>query len=197
MALSNVACILAEKAAEGNILMIDWDLEAPGLHQFFHDKFTERSKKLNEYTEELFKYPGLIDLFEELESHIPNENCNSIIEAEKSAYDLIESIDFEKYVIKTDIPNLSLLKAGSFDDRYSFRINTFNWENLYKRSPYLFSSLAENLRRRYKYVLIDSRTGYTDISRICTTIMPQKLVIVFTPNRQNYGGVLEIVQRAI
>lgn len=198
MALSNVACILAEKALEGNnVLMIDWDLEAPGLHRFFHDKFTERTQKLNECTEELSNYPGLIDLFEELESLIPNGNCDSIEEAEKSAYDLIENVDLEKYVIKTDIPNLSLLKAGCFDDRYSNRINTFNWENLYKRSPYLFSSLAEKLRRCYKHILIDSRTGYTDISGICTTLMPQKLVIVFTPNRQNYGGVLEIVRRAI
>ena len=33
MALANVACLLAKGSAEP-VLMIDWDLEAPGLHHF-------------------------------------------------------------------------------------------------------------------------------------------------------------------
>ena len=37
MALANVACILA-KSQEGRVLIIDWDLEAPGLHRFFRRK---------------------------------------------------------------------------------------------------------------------------------------------------------------
>jgi hypothetical protein len=40
MALANCACILAAQQPEGDeVLMIDWDLEAPGLHRFFQNKF--------------------------------------------------------------------------------------------------------------------------------------------------------------
>lgn len=196
MALSNIACILADSQSKGEgVLMIDWDLEAPGLHRFFHDRFKERFADSNEFNQDFSKHLGLIDLFIELESRIPkigfgNEN------AEERANDVIESIDLTKFVIRTDIPNLSLLKAGCFDENYSTKVNTFNWEDLYNRLPYLFISFAEKLVREYKYVLIDSRTGYTDISGICTSLMPQKLVVVFTPNRQNYEGVEEIVKRA-
>jgi hypothetical protein len=40
-------------------------------------------------------------------------------------------------------------------------------------------------------VLIDSRTGLTDIRGICTMLMPEKLVVVFTPNRQSLTGVID------
>ena len=188
MALSNVACILADglsKSKGKNVLMIDWDLEAPGLHRYFHDKFNP----------EFLKQPGLIDLFIELESFIPKTGFG-IEEAEKKANDILKSIDLKKYVTETDIPHLSLLMAGSFDHDYPGRVNTFNWEDLYNRSPYLFILFAEKLVREYRYVLIDSRTGYTDISGICTSLMSEKLVVVFTPNRQNYTGITEIIKAA-
>ena len=35
MALSNLACLMAKEVREP-ILLIDWDLEAPGLHRFFY-----------------------------------------------------------------------------------------------------------------------------------------------------------------
>lgn len=197
MALSNVACILAEsQSKDKGVLMIDWDLEAPGLHRFFHDKFTRRFRVSNDPINEFNLNPGLIDLFLELESLAPKAYFDNIDEAEKSAIDILEKIDLEKFVIETDIPNLSLLKAGCFDKNYSKKVNTFNWENLYNRSPYLFSSFAEKLVREYKYVLIDSRTGHTDIGGICTALMPHKLVAVFVPNSQNYLGVQESVQQA-
>ena len=34
MALANVAVLLARRR-EGDVLVVDWDLEAPGLHRFF------------------------------------------------------------------------------------------------------------------------------------------------------------------
>jgi MinD superfamily P-loop ATPase len=43
MALANVACLLAEQlSADEHILMIDWDLEAPGLHRYFRDQLEPR-----------------------------------------------------------------------------------------------------------------------------------------------------------
>ena len=40
MALANIACILADEQKLKNgkgVLMIDWDLEAPGLHRYFRN----------------------------------------------------------------------------------------------------------------------------------------------------------------
>lgn len=48
----------------------------------------------------------------------------------------------------------------------------------------------------YRHVLIDSRTGFTDTSGICTMLMPEVLVVVFSPNRQGMG-VLELVREAM
>jgi hypothetical protein len=45
--------------------------------------------------------------------------------------------------------------------------------------------------------LIDSRTGLSDTAGICTSLMPDRLVAVFTPNRQSLQGVTEIVRHAI
>jgi MinD-like ATPase involved in chromosome partitioning or flagellar assembly len=42
MALANVACLLAQRTLResgGSILAVDWDLEAPGLHRFFRERF--------------------------------------------------------------------------------------------------------------------------------------------------------------
>jgi hypothetical protein len=41
---------------------------------------------------------------------------------------------------------------------------------------------------RYDFVLIDSRTGVSDMSGICTIEMPEKLVGCFTLNRQSIAG---------
>src|SRR5439155_25792403 len=46
------------------------------------------------------------------------------------------------------------------------------------------------------YVLIDSRTGDTDVKGICTRQLPDAVVLMFTPNEQNLAG-LENVCRDI
>src|SRR5438552_16804347 len=57
MALANTACLLAERLASSSqkVLMIDWDLEAPGLHRFFAAQL--------EPSED---HPGIINYFHEL-----------------------------------------------------------------------------------------------------------------------------------
>ncbi len=147
--MSNVACILAERQSKGKgVLMIDWDLEAPGLHRFFHDKFKRRYGNSNESVNEFTLHLGLIDLFLEFERLTLNINIDCNGGSEKNANEVLKNIDLEKFVIETDIPHLSLLKAGCFDENYSTKVNTFNWEDLYNRSPYLFISFAEKLVER-------------------------------------------------
>ena len=102
--------------------------------------------------------------------------------------------NFEQYVMPTDIPNLSFLKAGLFDTTYAERIESL-LGNIFHRDPEFFREFRQFLKQKYAYILIDSRTGLTDTSGICTRQMPEKLVVVFAPNRQNIDGVVDVIRK--
>jgi cellulose biosynthesis protein BcsQ len=193
MAVANIGCLLAQYQAGGKgVLMVDWDLEAPGLHRFFHNRYKHIPGSAED--RELDKHPGLIDLFSELKA-----NCASKQHSGENAPHLLDDSQLDRFILEIDLPGcapLHLLKAGCFDKRYAFRVNTFPWEEFYNQSPWLIQLLIERLTERYQYVLIDSRTGITDISDICTMLMPEKLVVVFTPNRQSLTGVLDLIRQA-
>jgi hypothetical protein len=46
-------------------------------------------------------------------------------------------------------------------------------------------------------VLIDSRTGITDIGDICTVLLPDVLVMLFVTNHQNIEGIKDVMARAV
>ena len=188
MALANVACLLARRGA-GKVLMIDWDLEAPGLHRFFADMLVDRLGK--PWSDRDDEQPGLIDLFRDLDRQIGDGEQD-----EDEGDQLLGSLDLDQYLLRCSVPSLYLLKAGRFDDEYSTSVNTFLWDRLYARSPWLFKSFAERLMGRFAYVLVDARTGLTDSSGICTMLLPEKLVVVFTPNTQSLTGIVQLIRRA-
>ncbi|NIM13750.1 MAG: SUMF1/EgtB/PvdO family nonheme iron enzyme [Candidatus Aminicenantes bacterium] len=191
MALANLACILSKKyTGNKKILMVDWDLDAPGLHQYFRSSVLGNKKYESEII--IQEKPGLIEFFMELEK----ATRQSELQSKQGADKLFKQINLKRYIIETGIPSLHLLKAGCFDVKYSYRVNKFNWEALYNRVPWLFLEFANYLASQYHYVLIDSRTGVTDISGICTMLMPEKLVSVFTPNYQSLEGIIEIIRRS-
>ena len=187
MALSNVACLLAERVNNG-VLMIDWDLEAPGLNRFFRNRCKKYFKESFNLDKDMDAHLGLIDLFNDLDNFIRQTNNLDLKDEDELADILSKSLDIEKYIIKTDIPSLSLLTSGRLDTDYQNKVRKFPWEDLYNRAPQLLLALTSLLERRYEYILIDSRTGLTDTSGICTKVLPSKLVIVFTPNRQSLEG---------
>jgi hypothetical protein len=92
--------------------------------------------------------------------------------------------------------SLFLLKAGSEDGDYANRVRRFDWEGFYTNYGSFFTHLRQQLMEQYSYVLIDSRTGVTDTSGICTRVMPEKLVGVFAPNRQNIEGLVGVIRAA-
>jgi hypothetical protein len=49
------------------------------------------------------------------------------------------------------------------------------------------------MHEEYDYVLIDSRTGITDISGICTVQMPDKVVLCFSYNNQSIDGTAAVI----
>jgi len=185
MALSNIAVLLArQQNATTPVLMIDWDLEAPGLHHYF---------ELHE------ERPGVLELFEACREQLQHRRngAAALLDDEALAREVLAAVGWEQYVSRVDQSSqLYLMRAGRFDDSYGERLAAMHWDDLFDSCPALFRCFADNLSRHFRHVLVDSRTGRTDSAGICTTLLPRKLVVVFTPNRQSLEGVQALVTRA-
>lgn len=195
MVLANIACLLARRRAVGDrrVLIIDWDLEAPGLHHYFPLPLRAGAEEPGQMQD------GLIELFlaiDELSRAAGDAASGGVADHDRSAEDIVGSVKLTDYIRPTTVEGLDFIQAGRFDRGYAARVTTFDWNGLHRRSPSLFRVLAERLARNYAYVLIDSRTGETDTSGICTTLLPDKLVAVFVTNRQSLLGMLNVIRCA-
>ncbi len=85
---------------------------------------------------------------------------------------------------------IDFIPAGRQTAFYAQRVNTFDWENFYARlgGGKILQAALDALRADYDYILIDSRTGVSDTSSICTVQMPDQVVICFTLNNQSING---------
>ena len=137
--------------------------------------------------------PGLIDLFIDLKKLLDKTKSGT----RESLINTLNKFNFDRYILETDIPKLYLIKSGRFDSEYSTKVNSFRWEEFYCQFPDIFKNLALYLSKTYMHILIDSRTGVTDISGITTMLMPNRLIAVFTPNRQSLTGVLNLITEAL
>ena len=210
MVLANVAYILATDPAFGGkpVLMIDWDLEAPGLPRYLFKDFTKHLDLdvTNErYPKALNDAEGLIDLLVRANQiylqRAPSgglaESASTTPEAVEIFHEIVQATAIDKLTLNLDsVPSLGLLKSGRDNDEYSDKVRRFDWDGFYRNYGSFFTHFRAHLMQKYGYVLIDSRTGLTDSSGICTRVMPEKLVAVFAPNRQNIDGLTYVIKRA-
>jgi cellulose biosynthesis protein BcsQ len=186
MALANEAVLMAQSGKR--VLMLDWDLEAPGLTKYFFPFIPKNAAK-----------NGLIDFFIMADEALPEVPFES--QEEMLFQELF--IKLQDYLITLQgvdkiSDNLFLIKAGDErSDRYAEQISNFDWVAFFKKRPSFFYQMALWLSETFDYVLIDSRTGHTDTGGICTIQMPDKLVLVFTPNNQSYEGISRLAQKAV
>ncbi|HEX6184924.1 MAG TPA: hypothetical protein VFZ44_13650 [Pyrinomonadaceae bacterium] len=186
MSLANVAWILA--SAGQRVLTIDWDLEAPGLHRYFSPFL--RDPKLA-WTE------GLIEFADEYRTAAmtPPED------EESSADWYLTHADLSHYAVRLDWEfdgggYIDFVPAGRQDEGYSGLVNAFNWKSFYTElsGNRLLEAAKDIMRRDYDYILIDSRTGVSDTSSICTVKMPDALVVCFTLNNQGIEGAASVAR---
>jgi cellulose biosynthesis protein BcsQ/tetratricopeptide (TPR) repeat protein len=191
MALANVAWILA--SAGRKVLVIDWDLEAPGLHRYFRPFLID---------DELAASDGLIELVD----NYANEAIRPVDPDAPPAPDwYIAYADFRDYVVSVNFDyfpgggKIDFLPAGRQNDRYAITVNSFNWQNFYDRlgGGGFFEAVKTQARAHYDYVLIDSRTGVSDTAGICSVQMPDSLVVCFTYNNQSIKGAVAVAQSAV
>src|SRR5262249_17935956 len=182
--------------------------EAPGLHRYYYKDFARLLGERHEsrrYIEALNQAPGLIDFLVEAHALYRNrapsgglpESAAHSEQATTLFQEVLRSSSFDKLPLNIEgISTLSLLKSGREDPDYTNKVRRFEWEAFYRDYGSFFTHFRRHLMEQYGYVLIDSRTGLTDTSGICTRVMPEKLVGVFAPNRQNIDGLKGVIQRA-
>jgi cellulose biosynthesis protein BcsQ len=185
MALANFAWILAGSGK--HVLVIDWDLEAPGLHRYFRPFLSDP---------ELFETDGLIDTFWTLASMLVRRESPSpgITDASLVIESFDDGIRRLNWKFHTD-GYIDLIGAGRQGPTYSERVNTFDWKQFYEIGGANVLSIAQDhFRKNYDWILIDSRTGVSDTSGICTIQMPDTVVACLTLNRQSIDGVTAVLR---
>ena len=171
MALVNVGVLMA--LAGHRVLLVDWDLEAPGLEVYFrgYGKCSQPPESA----------PGIVDLLE-----------GRATGKETSWANCVNTVTFQG-------GKIDLISAGKRSEDYRNRVQNLNWTSLYsehKIGNYV-NYLRDEWRREYDFILIDSRTGVTDIGDVCTVLLPDVLVLMFVTNFQNIEGIRNIMKRAI
>jgi len=124
------------------VLCVDWDLEAPGLDRYFHQWLKQPQN------------PGVVEL---IHAHVEEKNPR-----------------WQEYVVELKLGSaelpLHLMPAGIQDDTYKRRIQSLDWASLYEKNALgdFLERMRDEWRDSYDFILIDSRTGITDIGGICT-----------------------------
>jgi hypothetical protein len=180
MALANIAWILASNGKR--VLAIDWDLEAPGLHRYFGPFLIDEGMTATE---------GIIDFVSAFAIEALTPSKDNTVDpnwyrphADVSRYAV--SVEFEF----ASAGSIDFIPAGKQGPSYATRVTSFNYENFYDRlgGGVFLDAAKEKMHEDYHYVLIDSRTGVSDTSGICTLQMPDVLVVCYTLNNQSIAG---------
>jgi cellulose biosynthesis protein BcsQ len=185
MALANVAWILASNGH--NVLTVDWDLEAPGLHRYFRPFLIDQNLTSSEGLID-FAWSVALDMVtpDDKSGRNPNPTRDFVALAQKFCEQLAIRLDIEFPSGGT----IDFIPAGRQGVSYAERVSGFNWKNFYERlaGGAFFDAVRKEMQKEYDYVLIDSRTGVSDTSGICTIALPDELVVCFTPNVQSIEG---------
>jgi len=166
MALANIAVVLAKRGLR--ILMVDFDLEAPGLHYYFRDFFSD-----NKATK------GMLELLTERPKRgkwLPSYRIS---------------------VNVPDATELSLIQGGRYDETYTKRVLDFDWSYFFKEQSggEFLENLRDEWLNKFDLIFVDSRTGITDSGSVCTIQLPDILVPVLIANQQTLEGTSDIIRR--
>ncbi|KAA6332983.1 hypothetical protein EZS27_018563 [termite gut metagenome] len=177
LALSNIAMRLSEFGKK--VCMLDFDLEAPGLHY-----------KFKEYLQpEKMPPKGIVDYIHEfaIEKRLPKK-------ISRDYYCSLFSDEYEDLSLK-------LIPAGNPDSKeYWSKLSAINWYELLYRDdaegiPFFFD-LKSKIERDIKpdYLLIDTRTGITEISSLTISLLADKVILLAVNNEENISGSKRIIE---
>jgi cellulose biosynthesis protein BcsQ len=170
MALANVAAMLAKEGRR--VLLIDFDLEAPGLDAF----------------EGLGCAKGCSGVVEYVAEYLATGKAPTIA---PFVHECIPSSTHLR-------GKLWLMPSGKKDHQYNHDRARINWTDLYDRydGERFIENWKADIEETYApdYVLIDSRTGLTDVGGVCTLHLPQLVVLIYALNDQNIHGIAGVAR---
>lgn len=190
MAMANVADLLARRGLK--VLMIDFDLEAPGLEKFFQID-----------QESVRRHAGLLDLL------LAYKRSMSVARGEDPTFRNLANFICPVYEKLPGGGRLDILPAGRRQGaeqlaRYALELRTFDWQDFYfnwegelffewlRRS--LGDDRASGTGAGYDAVLVDSRTGVTEMGGICGYQLADTIVMLCAANHQNVEGTQNMVR---
>ena len=165
--LANIAVLLAQWRYR--VLVIDWDIEAPGLAHYFRPW----TKKLS---------TGVLEFL---------RDCRK--GAVRPWHSYTVAVDLP------DLENsLTLMPAGAGRKAYIQQVQRIDWDELYELHDLgnVVENLRQDWVEHFDFILIDARTGITDFSGLLTAQLPDILAFMFTANYQSLDGVCDVVDRA-
>jgi len=169
MALANVAALLAKQGRR--VFLIDFDLEAPGLDAFDDLGCSNGHPGVVEYASEYLRTGKAPPLGDYVKECVPQYNTRG---------------------------RIWLMPSGRKDHRYNHDRSNINWSDLYERfnGLHFIENWKADVEQTYApdYVLIDSRTGLTDVGGICTLHFPQLVVLLYALNDQNIHGISHVAR---
>lgn len=171
--LVEVALQLAGRGA--SVVVWDLDLEAPGLQQI----------------------PGL----HPIKDALVTGTLDLLLEFQQRNYTFPATERLRESLVDFPLPpqmakaggRLSFLLPACLDDSYAAKYSQIDWEILFRTDgagAAFFHKVAAVLLRdlEFQYLLIDSRTGFTDLGAVCILQLPDLVVLVFNLNEQNLEG---------
>ncbi len=188
MALANVAELFYQAGLK--VLMVDWDLEAPGLERFF----------FQDNAEEILDRPGIIDMLLAYK-----QRMSQISPARQGIEEFSPFQDPSQFMVELSPRanrkgQLWLLPAGQRSDehfdKYANAVLTFDWQDFYQNweGELYFEWLRQRFEEIADVILIDSRTGVTEMGGVCTYQLADVIVMFCAANRQNLEGIYKMAR---
>jgi MinD-like ATPase involved in chromosome partitioning or flagellar assembly len=174
LSLANIAIYLSRFGL--NVCIVDFDLEAPGVHYKLKPLFSRPVER------------GLVDYIYEFTSggNVPASLSEYALTAEN---------------VPEGEGNIRLIPAGNvLSAEYWKKLASIDWHGFFYESggegiPF-FLEFKEKIRSELQpdFLLIDSRTGITEMSGICTALLPDRVVFLITNNPENIEGSRQILR---
>ena len=179
MSLANVAASLAMSGRR--VVMIDFDLEAPGLDSFEEFGVPKSRTGVVEYVCHYLETGQVAPI----KDYIHEIQPVNLSDPAKPKPQQLEG-------------KLWLMTSGAKDDTYNRKRLSINWADLYDKHS--GAEFIENFKAeiedtyRPDYVLVDSRTGLTDVGGVCTLHLPDLVMLLFALNEQNLQGISSVAR---
>jgi MinD-like ATPase involved in chromosome partitioning or flagellar assembly len=194
MALANLAELFYRQGLK--VLVVDWDLEAPGLERFFPCDLSST-----------LQHPGVIDMLgdykQRMTENVKSESSESEAIASSDLFPKIKDYILDVYPDNSKKGSLLLMPAGKrFEDqfeKYAYAVRAFDWLDFYENweGELYLEWVRRQLNEIADIVLIDSRTGVTEMGGVCIFQFADVLVMLCAPNQQNLDGTNEIARNVL